>query len=135
MEHRGWPTAAAMVTCAFALACVSAAPAPRPVRSTQHCGILNDRELRHPIEAETLKLYDSGGYVRLSMVVEVILDRKGYVTQPRVAWADPPGVFDRAVLESIGTWRFCPQLAWRLDGEPFEIPVNVAFEGEGPRYD
>jgi len=96
---------------------------------------MNDRELRRPIEGQSVKLYDSGGFVRLQMVVEAILDDKGYVKQARVAWADPPGVFDRTVLESVEKWRYCPQLAWRLAGTPVTIPVDVAFDHGDTRSD
>jgi len=96
---------------------------------------MNDRELRRPIEGQSVKLYDSGGFVRLQMVVEAVLDPKGYVKEAHVAWADPPGVFDRTVLGAIEKWRYCPQLAWHLEGAPVTIPVDVAFDHGRVRSD
>jgi TonB family protein len=42
------------------------------------------------------------------VIVSGILDERGWVTDPVVLAADPPGVFDKAALEAFDGWRYAP---------------------------
>lgn len=58
---------------------------------------------RYPLHAKRRHLE---GYVD----VEFTVDREGRVSDPKIVAADPPKVFDRAVLQALRHWRFEPRL-------------------------
>lgn len=59
--------------------------------------------------------------------VEFTVDTDGRVRNATVVGADPPGVFDRAALNSIAHWRFEPK---RQDGQPIEVIARQRIEFE-----
>lgn len=59
--------------------------------------------------------------------VEFVVDTEGRVRNATVVSADPPGVFDRAALNSIAHWRFEPK---RQDGRAIEVIARQRIEFE-----
>lgn len=59
--------------------------------------------------------------------VEFTVDAEGRVRNASVVNADPPGVFDRAALNSIAHWRFEPK---RQDGRAVEVTARQRIEFE-----
>lgn len=59
--------------------------------------------------------------------VEFVVDAEGRVRNPTVISANPPGVFDRAALNSIAHWRFEPR---RQDGRAIEVIARQRIEFE-----
>lgn len=57
--------------------------------------------------------------------VEFIVDTNGRVRDARVVTANPPGVFDRAAINSVMYWRFEPK---RQDGRPVEVTARQRIE-------
>lgn len=68
----------------------------------------------YPVRAQRLGL--SG-----KVVVEFTVDEGGAVRDPRIVEAEPPGVFDRAVLRGVRRWRFKPRLE---DGRPVAVRIR-----------
>lgn len=58
---------------------------------------------QYPLQAKRRHLE---GYVD----VEFTVDREGRVSDPKILAADPPNVFNRAVLQALRHWRFEPRL-------------------------
>lgn len=58
---------------------------------------------QYPLHAKRRHLE---GYVD----VEFTVDREGRVADPKILAADPPNVFERAVLQALRHWRFEPRL-------------------------
>ncbi len=59
--------------------------------------------------------------------VEFVVDAEGRVRNATVVGANPPGVFDRAALNSIAHWRFEPK---RQDGRAVEVIARQRIEFE-----
>jgi protein TonB len=59
--------------------------------------------------------------------VEFTVDAEGRVRNPTVVGSNPPGVFDRAALNSIAHWRFEPK---RHDGRAIEVIARQRIEFE-----
>jgi periplasmic protein TonB len=57
--------------------------------------------------------------------VEFTVDTEGRVRDVRIVGADPPGVFDRAAINSVRYWRFEPR---RQDGRPVEVTARQRIE-------
>ncbi len=57
--------------------------------------------------------------------VEFTVDSEGRVRDVRIINASPPGVFDRAAINSIMYWRFEPK---RQDGHPIEVLARQRIE-------
>lgn len=57
--------------------------------------------------------------------VEFTVDTQGRVRDVRVVGAEPPGVFDRAAINSVMHWRFEPR---RQDGQAIEITARQRIE-------
>ncbi len=68
----------------------------------------------YPVRAQRLGL--SG-----KVVVEFTVDESGAVRDPRIVEADPPGVFDRAVLRGVRRWSFKPR---QEDGRPVAVRIR-----------
>jgi protein TonB len=51
------------------------------------------------------------------VTVEFMIDTDGRVHAPTIVSADPPGVFDQAVLDALPNWRFSPR---HMDGRAVE---------------
>ncbi len=52
-----------------------------------------------------------------SVTVEFTIDTSGAVKDIEVVNADPPGVFEQAVMQAIRRWKFAPEM---VDGKPVE---------------
>ncbi|RME35089.1 MAG: energy transducer TonB [Gammaproteobacteria bacterium] len=50
-----------------------------------------------------------------SVTVEFTITPEGEVADPEIVKADPPKIFDRAVLRAIRKWKFQPKI---VDGKP-----------------
>lgn len=59
--------------------------------------------------------------------VEFVVDKDGRVRNATVVSANPPGIFDRAALNSIAHWRFEPK---RQDGQAVEVIARQRIEFE-----
>ncbi len=57
-----------------------------------------------------------------SVIVQYVVDKKGYTTDVKVIQSSPPGVFDRAATDAIRRWRYKPA---EYDGHPVEVPVRT----------
>ena len=44
------------------------------------------------------------------VVVELTIEADGTVSDPRIVEADPPGMFERAVLRTVRSWNFAPKM-------------------------
>jgi periplasmic protein TonB len=61
--------------------------------------------------------------VRGSVLVEYEVDRRGRVVSPRILEAQPPGVFDAAVLRALSRWRY-----ESAGAEPQTMKVKMTFK-------
>jgi protein TonB len=57
-----------------------------------------------------------------SVIVQYVVDKKGYTKDIKVTQSTPPGVFDRAAIDSIRQWRYRPA---QYDGRTVEVPVRT----------
>jgi protein TonB len=57
-----------------------------------------------------------------SVVVQYVVDKKGYTRDVKVTQSTPPGVFDRAAIDAIRQWRYRPA---HYNGQPVEVPVRT----------
>ena len=64
------------------------------------------------------------------IVAALTVTKTGTVGELRILESDPPGVFDRAVLEAIRQWTYCPKMVrGRGKGPPSKIVrVKVGFQ-------
>lgn len=74
---------------------------------------LSQMKPMYPLRARNA---DIEGYV----VLEMIVDAQGLISQVDIAEAEPPGYFEKAALRSAAAWRFS---AAKKDGSP--VPVRV----------
>ena len=74
----------------------------------------------HPAAARARGI---SGYVKVSLLV----NERGQVSKSKIIEAQPPGVFDAAVLQQVATWRFAPAT---YKGEPVRIwqPYVLRFQ-------
>ncbi len=56
------------------------------------------------------------------VTVQYVIDKKGFPRDVRVISARPAGVFNRATLSAIRTWRYRPA---RFRGHPVDVPVRT----------
>ncbi len=63
--------------------------------------------------------------------VEFTVDRQGQVKDPKIVAADPPNVFNQAVLRALRQWRFEPK---RVNGQAVRIRAKqrIDFSLSGP---
>jgi len=61
------------------------------------------------------------------VTVRFLVNETGEVSQVEVIEADPPGIFEQAVIRSVGSWRFEPGT---VDGTPVKtrVETTVRFE-------
>lgn len=59
--------------------------------------------------------------------VEFVVDKEGRVRNATVVGANPPGIFDRAALNSIAHWRFEPK---HQDGQAVDVIARQRIEFE-----
>ncbi len=103
-----------------------------PQRDVSECPTLTPTELRNPIEGDALRIDDWVGDIpNFRMVVSAPLDSNGYVLRPRIESSSPAGIPSRQILETISTWRFCPEVARSLGGRPLRIPISATRQGVG----
>jgi len=57
-----------------------------------------------------------------SVVVQYVVDKKGYTKAIKVTQSSPAGVFDRAAIDAIRQWRYRPA---QYNGQPVEVPVRT----------
>ncbi|MCP5184318.1 MAG: energy transducer TonB [Pseudomonadales bacterium] len=70
--------------------------------------LISGAEIDYPTEAR-----DKG--IEGSVVVGYDVDDSGAVRNAHVVSAEPPGVFDRAAVATVSSWRFNPRV---VDGKP-----------------
>jgi len=71
-----------------------------------------------PVYPEGANAFDVGGI----LIVEVVIDKEGRVTAPRVRKALPAPTLSFAALEAVKQWRFEPG---RVEGEPVPVLFNL----------
>ena len=84
------------------------------------CHLIGAGPLRYPPKAKRYK------YVG-QVIVKFGVDQQGKVTDPYVVASEPPGVFERAALKHVKSYRYKPPL---LAGEPThvdEVAVKLVF--------
>lgn len=59
------------------------------------------------------------------VLVEFTVTERGEVEDPVIVEANPPGVFDQAVLQSVRKWRFKPK---EKDGKPVAVRARQPLE-------
>ena len=64
------------------------------------------------------------------VIVSGILDDRGWVTEPKVLAADPPGVFDAAALAAFDAWRYSTPPS--DTAAPREVRELLRFERRRP---
>jgi len=65
-----------------------------------------------------------------AVTVRFLVDRQGKVQTPQILKADPPGIFEEAVLNSVSAWLFQPGIK---DGRKVEswVETTIRFTLEG----
>ena len=84
------------------------------------CHLIGAGPLRYPPKAKRYK------YVG-QVVVKFGVDQQGKVTDPYVVASEPPGVFERAALKHVKSYKYKPPL---LAGEPThvdEVAIKLVF--------
>ena len=84
------------------------------------CHLIGAGPLRYPPKAKRYK------YVG-QVIVKFGVDQQGKVTDPYVVASEPPGVFERAALKHVKSYRYEPPL---LAGEPThvdEVAIKLVF--------
>ena len=84
------------------------------------CHLIGAGPLRYPPKAKRYK------YVG-QVIVKFGLDQQGKVTDPYVVASEPPGVFERAALKHVKSYKYKPPL---LAGEPThvdEVAIKLVF--------
>ena len=85
------------------------------------CHLVGAGPLRYPPKAKRFK------YVG-QVIVKFGVDERGKVTDPYVVASQPPGVFERAALSHIKSYKYQPPL---LDGAPThvdEVAIKLVFD-------
>ena len=85
------------------------------------CNLIGAGPLRYPPKARRYK------YVG-QVIVKYGIDQSGKVTDPYVVASEPPGVFERAALQHIKSYKYQPPL---LNGSPThidEMAVKLVFD-------
>ena len=57
-----------------------------------------------------------------SVVARLQIDEKGNVTEVTIVSADPPRVFDRAVIDALKDWKFS------AEGEKYIAEIEIGFK-------
>lgn len=60
-----------------------------------------------------------------SVMLQIIVDERGYVISASVIAADPPGIFEDAAIQAIMKWRFRPA---KFRGKPIKVQTNQTVE-------
>ncbi|MBU2489259.1 MAG: energy transducer TonB [Proteobacteria bacterium] len=83
---------------------------------------LDQQPAAYPLRAKRMNVE---GAVKVRFLVTAL----GEVRDPEIVEADPPGLFEDAVLDAVSRWRFSPGL---LDGRPVatRVTVSVTFRLE-----
>lgn len=100
--------------------------APGPVRVPQMPGYISASELVAVVR--TPPLYPPQARSRRiegTVVVEFTVTERGEVEDPAIVEANPPGVFEQAVLQSVRRWRFKPK---EKDGKPIAVRARQPLE-------
>ena len=85
------------------------------------CHLIGAGPLRYPPKAKRYK------YVG-QVIVKFGVDQKGKVTDPYVVASEPPGVFERAALKHVKSYKYKPPL---LSGKPThvdEVAIKLIFD-------
>ena len=85
------------------------------------CHLIGAGPLRYPPKAKRYK------YVG-QVIVKFGVDQQGKVTDPYVVASEPPGVFERAALKHVKSYKYKPPL---LAGEPThvdEVAIKLVFD-------
>ena len=97
------------------------APADRPEARPASGGDVTPPKLLkkvEPLYPRGAQEFDVGGI----LIVEVVIDKQGRVTAPRVRRALPAPTLSYAALEAVKQWRFEPG---RLSGEPIDVLFHL----------
>ena len=65
---------------------------------------------------------DSAGNALGHVKIQFTIDADGHVTDPQVLESAPPGLFDKAALDAMKSWRYAPR---RVDGRAAAQPSNT----------
>ena len=90
-------------------------PVPAMANNVTAPRLLKKVEPSYPAGANA---FDVGGI----LIVEVVIDKDGHVTSPRVRKALPAVTLSYAALEAVRQWRFEPG---RIDGQPVDVLFNL----------
>jgi protein TonB len=101
---------------------VVAPPAPAPPKPAVRRGIVPISRVIPAYPREAIKK----GITTGSVVARLNIDEKGNVTDVKIIEANPPRVFDRAVIDALSQWKF------QADGEKYigEIEVHFTLKDE-----
>jgi TonB family protein len=96
------------------------------------CLAANDEPAK-PIDRPAPAYPDSAGEEHGHVKVQFTIDPEGHVRDPQILESVPPGLFDRAVLETLKSWRYQPR---RVLDRPTAQPDNsIAFNFAPPPPD
>src|SRR4030095_1177360 len=62
------------------------------------------------------------GIEKGSVVARLLIDEKGNVTEVNIVSAEPRGVFDRAVIDALRSWKFS------AEGEKYIAEIEIGFK-------
>lgn len=89
------------------------------------CNLIGTGPLRYPPKARRYKYIGQ-------VIVKFGVDEKGNVTDPYVVASEPPGVFERAALSHVKTYKYLPPVfdngaATHVD----EVAIKLVFDPNG----
>ena len=89
------------------------------------CNLIGTGPLRYPPKARRYKYIGQ-------VIVKFGVDEKGNVTDPFVVASEPPGVFERAALSHVKTYKYLPPVfengvATHVD----EVAIKLVFDPNG----
>ncbi len=81
------------------------------------------RQPRYPYRAKRMGIEGS-------VKIRFLVDKEGYVSNITIVEAEPPGIFEQAVLDAVSTWKYTPG---ELMGHKVKawVSTTVIFKLEG----
>ncbi len=85
------------------------------------CNLIGAGPLRYPPKARRYKYIGQ-------VIVKFGVDQSGKVTDPYVVASEPPGVFERAALQHIKSYKYQPPLLGGAPTHVDEVAIKLVFD-------
>ncbi len=85
------------------------------------CHLIGSGPLRYPPKAKKFR------YVG-QVIVKFAIDTSGRVVDPYVVASEPPGVFERAALTHVKSWKYIPPTIDGVETLVNEVAVKLVFD-------